>query len=176
MNASTQPDKVHPEEWFRDYEFTSRAIKKLYEFAKQPQPFMIGMGFKLPHLAVHLPYKYYEMYKSKSDAWKLSKKELRFPYSSPPVAYRCCAEENFQFMEEEGAKRHRKSVRIGDINMPFTEEMHNELMLGYCGSITFVDKLLGKILDAMDDLKLWNSTTFILTADHGMHNGEKGIW
>ena len=28
----------------------------------------------------------------------------------------------------------------------------------------------------MDRHDLWKSTTVVLTADHGMHNGEKGIW
>ena len=28
----------------------------------------------------------------------------------------------------------------------------------------------------MDELNLWETTTIVLTADHGMHNGEKGLW
>jgi hypothetical protein len=39
-----------------------------------------------------------------------------------------------------------------------------------------VDTQLGRLLDAIDELQLWNNLTIILTADHGMHNGEKGIW
>lgn len=39
-----------------------------------------------------------------------------------------------------------------------------------------MDTQLGRVLDAIDELKLWNNITIILTADHGMHNGEKGIW
>ena len=34
----------------------------------------------------------------------------------------------------------------------------------------------GKLLDVMDKLDLWKTTTVVLTADHGMHMGEKGIW
>ena len=60
--------------------------------------------------------------------------------------------------------------------MPFTEEMHSELMIGYCAAVSFVDKQLGRILDVLDELKLWDNMTVVLTADHGMHNGEKGIW
>ena len=62
------------------------------------------------------------------------------------------------------------------LNSFIVERMHDELMMGYCGAITFTDKLLGKILDTVDELKLWNNLTIILTADHGMHNGEKGTW
>jgi len=178
MNSSTMPDKVKREEDFRDYEFTSRLIKAMRELAHKPQYFMTAIGYKLPHLAVHVPYKYYEMYKGKdkAEAWKLNKKELRFPPSSPEVSYRCCANPYFEYMNEEGAKRASKMIPIGDINHAFTEDMHNELMLGYCGAISFVDTQVGRILDVVDELKLWNNLTIVLTADHGMHNGEKGIW
>jgi len=31
-------------------------------------------------------------------------------------------------------------------------------------------------LDEMDRLQLWDTTTVVLSSDHGMHNGEKGMW
>jgi arylsulfatase A-like enzyme len=34
----------------------------------------------------------------------------------------------------------------------------------------------GRILDAIDELELWSNLTVVLTSDHGMHLGEKGIW
>jgi hypothetical protein len=176
MNASTMPDRHKPEEKFRDYEFTERTIHSIRKMHSLNKYFMAAIGFKLPHLAVHIPHKYYEMYKGKSAAWALSKKELRFPYSAPTNAYRCCPEPVFYYMENEGATRSNRAVALGDINTVFTEKMHDELMLGYCGAITFVDKLLGKLLDVVDELQLWNNITIILTADHGMHNGEKGTW
>lgn len=176
MNASTMPDKNKPEEKFRDYEFTERTIQAIRKMHGLNKYFMAAIGFKLPHLAVHIPYKYYEMYKGKSASWELTKKELRFPYSAPTNAFRCCPEPVFYFMENEGSKRSQRGIALGDINTVFTERMHDELMLGYCGAVTFVDKLLGKLLDVVDELKLWNNITIILTSDHGMHNGEKGTW
>eukprot|EP00607_Mallomonas_marina_P008944 CAMPEP_0182422622 /NCGR_PEP_ID=MMETSP1167-20130531/8350_1 /TAXON_ID=2988 /ORGANISM="Mallomonas Sp, Strain CCMP3275" /LENGTH=285 /DNA_ID=CAMNT_0024600815 /DNA_START=12 /DNA_END=865 /DNA_ORIENTATION=- len=55
-------------------------------------------------------------------------------------------------------------------------KMHNELMTSYAGGITFLDKQIGRVLDVVDELSLWNNLTIVLTSDHGMHNGEKGIW
>ena len=179
MNASTMPDKHLPEDQFRDALFTTRFIHTLGQLAAKPKPFFAALGFKLPHLAVHVPWKYYAMYRDAPDrraAWKLRKKELRFPPTAPAVAYRCCAVPTFHFMVDEGQTKSYRSVSLNDINMPFTDQMHDELMLGYAAAVTFVDTLLGRILDAMDALKLWENTTFVLTADHGMHNGEKGIW
>ena len=176
MNSSTMPDKVTPEDQFRDHLFASRAIETLNKMAKLPKYFMLGVGFKLPHLAVHVPFRYYEMYKGLQHHWKLSKRESRFPLSSPDVGYRCCANPSFEYMNEEGAQKSTNTVPLGDINFVFPEKMRDELMLGYCAAITYVDFQLGRLLDEVDKLGLWENTTIILTADHGMHNGEKGIW
>ena len=79
------PDKVHNEDHFRDHKFAARAVETMDKLVKQNKFFMLGVGFKLPHLQVHIPYKYYEMYKGKSEAWNLPKKALRFPQTSPEV-------------------------------------------------------------------------------------------
>ena len=176
MNSSTMPDKIKPHHQFRDYEFTTRTIETLRKITKEPNPWMVAIGYKHPHLAIHVPHHYYNMYKGKEEMWRLTKKELRFPPSSPEVAYRCCAEQSFFLMEEEGAKKSNKEVHLGDINFAFTDKMHDEMMLGYCAGVSFVDAQLGRLLDVMDELNLWDTTTVVLTADHGMHNGEKGIW
>lgn len=177
MNSSTMPDKK-PEEQFRDYEFTVRGLKTWSKMVKEPKPWMLAVGFKLPHLAIHVPYKYYEMYKTPEafESWHLSKKELKFPTTTHEIAYRCCADSEFKFMREEGALRYNRSTPIGDINQGMTDEMHDEMMMGYCAGITFVDKMVGKFLDFMDEKDLWSNTIVVLTSDHGMHNGEKGIW
>jgi iduronate 2-sulfatase len=178
MNSSTMPDKYQPEEKFRDYEFTQRALKTWKKMLDKPNPFMLAIGFKLPHLAIHVPYKYYEMYKGaeKKKSWHLAKKELRFPTTTHEISYRCCADGDFHYMREEGSLKSNRSTRIGEINSIMTEEMHDEMMMGYAAGITFVDKLLGMFLDFMDNNNLWSNTIVVLTSDHGMHNGEKGIW
>lgn len=178
MNSSTMPDKVKPEEKFRDYEFTMRALSTWKKMIKEPKPWMLALGYKLPHLAIHVPHKYYEMYKGveKTNSWHLSKKELRYPVTSHEISYRCCADSHFHYMREEGAKPSNRSVRIGDINMVLPDDAHDEMMQGYCAGVTFVDKMLGLLLDFMDNNNLWSNTMVVLTSDHGMHNGEKGIW
>jgi iduronate 2-sulfatase len=176
MNSSTMPDKVQPEEKFRDYIFATRTIDMLRKMNAKDKYFMLAVGFKLPHLAVHMPHKYFEMYKNKPRGWNLTTEEMRYPPSAPAISYRCCADKAVAFMEDEGAKPAWNGVQIGNINNAFTDRMHDELMLGYAAAISFMDAQLGRILDTIDELKLWNNLTVVLTADHGMHNGEKGIW
>ena len=175
MNSSVMPDKVRAEETFPDYIFASKAIEAMTRLSKLPKFFMVAIGFKMPHLAMHVPYKYYDMYRDKVHQWQASPDELRYPASSPPVSYRCCADD-FRYMRNEGALYHNRTYDLRYINNTIPLTVHQEMMWGYAALITFVDKQLGRVLDAIDQLELWGNLTVVLTADHGMHNGEKGIW
>lgn len=176
MNSSTMPDKYTPENKFRDYLFTDRALNTWKKMLNQNKPFMLAVGYKLPHLCIHVPYRHYTMYRDKKEAWKLSKRELRFPPTTTEVSYRCCADNHFKFMRGEGSLRYNRSVHIADINQPIPNEVHDEMMMGYCAGVSYVDEMVGRLLDFMDEHQLWQNTTVVLTSDHGMHNGEKGIW
>ena len=79
-------------------------------------------------------------------------------------------------MKDEGAGRHDRTYETRHINDSFPLAVHQEMMWGYAALVTFVDKQLGRVLDAVDELELWGNLTVVLTSDHGMHNGEKGIW
>jgi membrane-anchored protein YejM (alkaline phosphatase superfamily) len=123
-----------------------------------------------------VPYKYFDMYRSRVHQWSPSPDELRFPPTAPMVAYRCCADNTYKFMNNEGALRANVTEQLMIANNSFSLTAHQEMMWGYAAMITFVDKQLGRVLDAVDQLELWSNLTVVLTADHGMHNGEKGIW
>jgi iduronate 2-sulfatase len=179
LNSSVTPDQWRPIDWFRDYKFVNRTIVTLKKLVKKKNYFMLAMGFKLPHLTLHVPFKYYQLYDNDKtrNSWKLSKEELTFPASSPFISYRCCNEKRFEFILRNGSAKSIKSIPIGDVQSPtIVPEMHNELMMGYSAAVSFVDAQLGRILDVIDELELWNNLTVVLTADHGMHNGEKGMW
>ena len=38
------------------------------------------------------------------------------------------------------------------------------------------DKRLGRVLDALDEKRLWDKTLVIFVGDHGYHTGERGWW
>ena len=46
----------------------------------------------------------------------------------------------------------------------------------YAGTLTMADVWLGKLLDKMDELDLWQDTVLVLTTDHGHLLGEHGYW
>ena len=44
----------------------------------------------------------------------------------------------------------------------------------YAANVVLVDRWLGKLLDAMDELGLWSNTLLAFTTDHGTYNGDHG--
>lgn len=50
------------------------------------------------------------------------------------------------------------------------------MMREYLASTRSVDRNIGRVLDALDNLKIADNTIVILTSDHGYNMGHNGIW
>eukprot|EP01041_Mallomonas_annulata_P003383 gene3383-6712_t len=181
LNSSVTPDDTIPEEHFRDYIIADHAINKLHSLVRKSnannRPFSLSIGFKQPHLQYHIPRKYYELYYNNSflnNILQYNKSSNKYPLHTPLMNYRCCAGD-FRPMNDEGRSRAKtKSSFYG--NMRISNPAHMELMWGYLAGISFLDAQLGRVLDTLDELQLWNTSIIVFTSDHGMHVGEKGMW
>lgn len=64
------------------------------------------------------------------------------------------------------------------VNRPATSDLAedelNHLRALYAGEVTLVDRWVGKLLQKIDDLGLFENTTVIFTTDHGTYLGEHG--
>ena len=58
----------------------------------------------------------------------------------------------------------------------FSEEQIRGLRRGYLGCVTYVDRQLGRILDALDAQGLRENTIVAYTSDHGEMLGKFGMW
>ncbi|HEO70974.1 MAG TPA: hypothetical protein ENN80_06885, partial [Candidatus Hydrogenedentes bacterium] len=53
------------------------------------------------------------------------------------------------------------------------EELHN-LWAHYAAEAQLVDRWIGRVLEKIDDLELWDDSIVLITSDHGMSLGEHG--
>lgn len=119
--------------------------------ANQDKPFFIAAGFYRPHTPYVAPKKYFDLYPLEKIT--LPKAPDGHRTKVPPQA--------FTFKQDEEA---------------MTDEQRREAMQAYFASVSFMDAQLGRVLDALDRLKLTGKTIVVFTSDHGYHLYEHQLW
>ncbi|HEX3870979.1 MAG TPA: sulfatase [Pirellulales bacterium] len=122
------------------------------------QPFFIGVGFHKPHSPPTAPQKFFDLY----DASKIALPPDFAPRPTVP----------------EGFPPACLPMRNGDlfINRDASPESAREMIRAYRASCSWTDWNVGRVLDALDRLKLADKTIVVFFGDHGYHLGEKGKW
>jgi iduronate 2-sulfatase len=119
--------------------------------ANRNRPFFVAAGFYRPHCPFIAPKKYFDMY-------PLAK--IRVPRVSP-----------------EGLAQHPDAAFFTrPPNWGLTEQQEREVIRAYYASISFMDANVGRLLDALDRLKLTDNTIVVFMSDHGYSLGERGQW
>lgn len=117
--------------------------------ANEKRPFFVLAGFRRPHEIWAAPEKYFQMY---------SADEMKLP-EEPPGHDKLVPEIAFT----------RRAPNM-------TDAQRRMAIQSYYACVSSVDHQIGLLLDEMDRLKLWDNTYVVLTADHGYHLGEHGMW
>jgi iduronate 2-sulfatase len=136
-----------------DGKLAREARQQLTQLAGKPAPFFLAVGFRRPHVPYIAPRRYFHLY-PESLIPPLAE-PLEHLRAIPPLAlpYLCYAEEKLE-------SPHRQSI-----------------VAAYYAAVSFLDAQVGVMLDALDELRLWNDTVVIFTSDHGYHLGEHGgLW
>jgi uncharacterized sulfatase len=117
------------------------------------QPWFIGCGFMKPHDPFVAPKKYFDLYPP------ASLRPWRDPADISPAP--------------------KQAVGFGDYGVAFgkfTDKEWRELFRAYCAATSFMDAQLGRVLDALDQHRLWDKTLVIFVGDNGYHTGERNWW
>jgi uncharacterized sulfatase len=115
------------------------------------KPFFLGVGFYRPHVPWIVPKKYFDLYPVEKISLPDNPADDR--EDIPPAA-----------------------LWVKKANYGRSGEELRRAIRAYYASITYMDKQVGRVVDALDQLHLSENTIVILWGDHGWHLGEHGNW
>lgn len=149
-----------PDNTFVDGMVCDAAEEALERFARDGDSFFLAVGFRKPHLPVVAPKKYWDLY----DRSEIPEPITKFhPKRAPEYATRT-------WNEIEGYTDIPKN--LADIPPAKVQEIRH----GYYACISYIDALLGRLMDKLETLDLADDTIICLWGDHGFHLGEQGLW
>jgi uncharacterized sulfatase len=125
---------------------------KLME-ANKDRPFFLACGFYRPHCPYVAPKKYFDLYPQ--DRVKLPEEPTEHRRAVPAPALASTSPYPLFGVPEDKAR---------------------EALRAYYAAISFVDAQVGKLLDALDRLKLADRTIVVFWSDHGYLVGQHGLW
>jgi iduronate 2-sulfatase len=122
------------------------------------RPFFLAVGFWRPHLPFVAPKRYWDLY----NPHDLPMPTSWFPPEKcPPIALH----DSREMKGYDGVPK-----------LPLTPKSTRHLRHGYYASISFMDRQIGMVLDALDQNGLRDNTIVIFISDHGFHLAEHGLW
>ncbi len=116
------------------------------------QPFVMSVNIVAPHFPLYAPPELWHLYDGKGD---LPRYGIEQPTANHPYSI--------------------------DLRTHFQTDSYSTkniigLRQGYYASVTFVDQLLGKLLNTLEETGLTQNTILIYTSDHGEMLGKFGMW
>ncbi len=117
------------------------------------RPWVIGAGFMKPHDPFVAPQKYFDLYPA--DSLSLHRPPAD-QTPAPPFAV--------GFGE------------LGSAFATFTDREQREFLRAYYACTSYMDAQVGRVLDTLDRLRLWERTIVVFLGDHGYHLGERTWW
>ncbi len=146
-----------PDDTYIDGQVCEKTIKDLKRLSDADNPFFLACGFVRPHLPFYAPERYWELYPE-------SQIEIAANRAAPlnaPSALRSTAEMRGY---------HDRGVAYN------SEEFHRVARHGYYACVSYVDTLVGRLIDALDELGIREQTVVVVWGDHGWQLGEHGFW
>jgi choline-sulfatase len=115
------------------------------------KPFFLAVGFYRPHTPYVAPSTYFDLYpRDKIEP------VLERPGDRDDIPIAALAD-----------RPHQRELTI---------DQRKEIIQAYYASISLMDAQVGRLLDALDRLKLADSTIVVFISDHGYHLGHHGLW
>ncbi|MFK7765445.1 MAG: choline-sulfatase [Roseobacter sp.] len=136
---------------------TYQAVQHLYDRVRTEdnRPFFLQVSYTHPH----------EPYLCRKEFWDLYA-DIEMPLPTIPA------------LPEGDHDAH--SIRLlsdfGMLNVGFDQEDIRTARRAYYGSISYLDQMIGQLLETLDRTGYRENTIIVFTSDHGEMLGERGMW
>lgn len=157
------PEQYHYTRWTGE-----RTIAALERSAREERPFLLWSSFHDPHPPYLVPEPWASMYDpAEMEPGTLTPGE----HDRNPPHFRLTQQEqpDFSAWRETEWGNHGFSSHLQD-----RDSLKRDLAI-YYGMVSFVDREIGRILDAVDRLNLAANTLVVFTTDHGHLLGQHGL-
>ena len=140
-----------------DDHVTFQAIQYLYDTArsKDKRPFFLQVSYTHPH----------EPYLCHKEHWDLYD-GVDMPMPRVPALD----------ASEHDAHSKRLLNDFGMLGVRFEAEAIIRARRAYYGSISYIDEMVGRIIDTLNSTGMADNTAIVFTSDHGEMLGERGMW
>jgi arylsulfatase A-like enzyme len=139
---------------------TNKVIRDIKRLKNESSPFFLTAGFISNHLPFIAPERFWDMYDY--DSIKLP------PNDTPPLNSPSISISN----NGELINGYLGIPKKGDLS----KDLSKKLKHGYYATISYVDHLVGKIINTLEDEKLSENTIVIFVSDHGFNLKEHSQW
>ena len=157
MKAAATEKADVPDTSYIDGKVCRAAVEILNEIGDSA--FFLAVGFRRPHLPLSSPEKYWGLYNPEE-----------FPPINNPLPPEGVPEIALHNWRE--LRGYTDMPEIGDV----PPEKALRLRWGYYAAISYIDEQVGKLVDELKRLDLYNNTVIVLWSDHGFHLGEHNLW
>lgn len=140
-------------------------LRQLARTAKKEkgQPFFLAVGFTKPHLPFVAPKKYWDLYDRAS--FQLP------PNLGVPPGY-----PNYARNRNAGEIRAYNDIPLKTPPADWPQELNQRLLHGYHACVSYMDRNVGVLLDALEQSGVAENTIVVFWADHGWKLGDHSSW
>lgn len=159
---STESGDV-PDDTYADGKRAMVGAERLRQLAKKEAPFFLAVGFTKPHLPFVAPKRYWDLYQ---------REQFSMPSNlGVPPGYPDYAREG-----RAGELRSYSDIPREGLPTAFPHELNQRLIHGYHACVSYMDRNVGVLLEALEASGKADQTIVVFWADHGWKLGDHSSW
>ena len=137
--------------------------RQIHALAQSDTPFFLAVGFTKPHLPFNAPTRYWNLYNHDDFALPDNRS---WPPGYPEWARN----------RQAGELRAYSDVPTRGTPADFPDELNKRMLHGYHACVSYTDRNVGVLLEALESADISHDTIVVFWADHGWKLGDHTSW